>query len=84
MLSTELMLYGKYQKPVIPLEECCKEITGVSYKKACEYINKGEWPFPVTKAYESKRAPYLAHIKDIAQYLDELFASARQDHEQLN
>ena len=84
MLTTELMLYGKYKTPVIKLEECCKEITGLSYKKACEYINNGDFPFPVSRAYSSKRAPYLVHIRDLAQYLDETFASAREDHEKLN
>lgn len=84
MFTTELMLYGKYQNAVIPLAVCCKEITGLSYKKACEAINRGEWPFPVTRAYNSTRAPYLVHIRDLAQYLDETFESAREDHKNLN
>ncbi|MCW7553614.1 pyocin activator PrtN family protein [Endozoicomonas gorgoniicola] len=84
MLTTELMLYGKYKSPVIKLEDCCKEVTGLSYKKACESINKGDWPFPVSRAYASTRAPYLVHIRDLAKYLDDTFASARDDYEKLN
>jgi len=77
MLTTELMLYGKYQKPVINLSECCDEVLGLCHKNAREAARSGGLPFPVIKARETRQAPYLVHIRDLARYLDEAFETAR-------
>ena len=77
MLTTELMLYGKYQKPVIRLADCCEEILGLCYKNAREAARRNQLPFPVIKTRDTHHAPYLVHIRDLAFYLDKSFEQAR-------
>lgn len=83
MLTTELMLYGKYKKPVINLSECCDEVLGLCHKNAREAARRCELPFPVIKARDTRQAPYLVHIRDLARYLDDTFDSARDDFKKL-
>lgn len=78
MLTTELMLYGKYKKPVIHLSECCEEVLGLCYKNAREIARRDELPFPVVRTRHSRNAPYLVHIRDLARYLDRSFEQARE------
>ncbi|MGY0216272.1 pyocin activator PrtN family protein [Endozoicomonadaceae bacterium StTr2] len=78
MLTTELMLYGKYRKPVIHLSECCDDVLGLCYKNAREAARRGELPFPIIRTRDTRNAPYLVHIRDLARYLDKAFEQARK------
>ncbi len=83
MLTTELMLYGKYKKPVINLSECCEDVLGLCYKNAREAARRSELPFPVIRTRNTRHAPYLVHIRDLARYLDSTFDTARKDFDHL-
>ncbi|WP_020582881.1 pyocin activator PrtN family protein [Endozoicomonas elysicola] len=83
VLTTELMLYGKYKKPVINLSECCEEVLGLCYKNAREAARRCELPFPVVRTRNTRHAPYLVHIRDLARYLDSTFEDARKDFDKL-
>lgn len=85
MTITEDRLFKQYQKHFIPLKECCEGLTGVSYKRACEQVRAGMWPFPVTRLHpKNQKAPYIVDITDLAKYIDECFEDAREDFEKFN
>ncbi|WP_299733638.1 pyocin activator PrtN family protein [uncultured Endozoicomonas sp.] len=78
--QTEDRLFKQYGGYFIPLEDCCKELTGVGYKRACEQIRNGSWPFPVAKLHPNNRkSPYIVDVKDLAKYMDECFGDVRED-----
>lgn len=74
----------QYGKLYIPVRDFCKELFGMEYKRACEIIREGKWPFATVSMLDSKKAPYLAHVSDLANYLDGRMSDAREDFGKFN
>lgn len=52
----------------------------LSKSEALRKANNQEFPFSVFKIDQSKRAPFLVHIKDLADILDTGYSKAAQDY----
>mgnify|MGYP003422292788 FL=1 len=51
----------------------------LSKAEALRKANNQEFPFSVFKIDKSKRAPFLAHVKDFANVLDKQYSEASKD-----
>ena len=51
----------------------------LSKAEALRKANNQEFPFSVFKIDQSKRAPFLVHVKDLADILDKQYSEASKD-----
>ena len=51
----------------------------LSKAEALRKANNQEFPFSVFKIDQSKRAPFLVHVKDLADILDKQYSKASKD-----
>ena len=52
----------------------------LSKAEALRKANNQDYPFSVFKIDQSKRAPFLVHIKDLAVVLDKKYSEASKDY----
>ena len=52
----------------------------LSKAEALRKANNQDYPFSVFKIDQSKRAPFLVHIKDLADILDSKYSEASKDY----
>lgn len=52
----------------------------LSKAEALRKANNQEFPFSVFKIDQSKRAPFLVHVKDLADILDKKYSEASKDY----
>ncbi len=77
-LPTQYMLLGQYgHRSIIPLEEVCLELFGLAYKTAVRKANLNELPVPVVRLNNSQKAPWMVHLSDLANFIDDTCAKAR-------
>ncbi|MCW7553285.1 pyocin activator PrtN family protein [Endozoicomonas gorgoniicola] len=69
-MNTELMLYAKYEKPYVRLEEVCDEFFGLCEKKAKAAAASQQLPVPVVRLTESRKSPMMIRLSDLASFLD--------------
>ncbi|MFK0569650.1 pyocin activator PrtN family protein [Endozoicomonas sp.] len=77
-------LLARYKSPFVALEEVCEDFFKVSPRKTKLLVASGEFPIPVTRTTSSQKAPYLIKVDDLAKYLDECYASSRDEWERVN
>ncbi len=69
-MNTEFVLYARYQKPYVHLEDICEEYFNLCAKKAKQAAVSQQLPVPVVRMSDSRKAPYMVRLKDLAEYLD--------------
>ncbi|UYM16227.1 pyocin activator PrtN family protein [Endozoicomonas euniceicola] len=69
-MNTEKMLFVKYRKPYVRLEEICQEYFGLCEKKAKAAAASQILPVPVVRMTQSRKSPMLVKLSDLAEYLD--------------
>ncbi|WP_211828703.1 pyocin activator PrtN family protein [Kistimonas asteriae] len=69
-MNTELMLFARYEKPYVRLEEICDEFFNLCEKKAKVAAASQQLPVPVMRMTESRKSPLMVRLSDLAQYLD--------------
>lgn len=52
----------------------------LSKAEALRKANNQDYPFSVFKMDQSKRAPFLVHVKDLADVLDKKYSEASKDY----
>ena len=52
----------------------------LSKAEALRKANNQDYPFSVFKIDQSKRAPFLVHVKDLADVLDKKYSEASKDY----
>lgn len=79
-LTTTDYLFMKYRTMTVELITVVKEYyPHLSKAEALRKANNQEFPFSVFKIDTSKRAPFLVHIKDLADILDKKYSEAAKD-----
>jgi hypothetical protein len=66
---TELMLLAIYKGPV-PLQDVCERWLNLSPEVALKRAALNRLPFPTFRLSESKRAPLLVDLRDLAGHID--------------
>ena len=84
-MSTLLMnmndyLFIKYRSMTVELMTIVSDYyPHLSKAEALRKANNQEFPFSVFKIDQSKRAPFLVHVKDLADILDKQYLEASKD-----
>lgn len=76
-MNTLFMLMAQYEKPVVPLEECCDSL-GYSYSTARRMASQGTFPVPLIQSHEGRKTRYQVHLQDLADYFDRKREEARK------
>jgi len=78
--KTEDYLFMKYRGMAIELMDIVSDYyPHLSKAEALRKANNQEFPFSVFKIDQSKRAPFLVHVKDLADILDKQYSEASKD-----
>ena len=75
--STVFLLFARFNRETIPMVEIAENYLGMKEKYAREKFNRGEFPIPAFRTYDSPNAPIMVRIQDLATYLDEQATKAR-------
>ena len=63
-MNTELMLFARYEKPYVRLEDVCDELFNLCERKAKEAAAAQKLPVPVLRMTDSRKSPMM--IKDLS------------------
>lgn len=78
-MKTAYMLLAEYESSDIPLNLIAEKYFGCSAKCTNQMARHNEFPFPVFRGGNPK-SHWLVNVVDLAQYLDEIKAKAREKH----
>lgn len=79
-LNTIDYLFIKYRSMTVELMTIIADYyPHLSKAEALRKANNQEFPFSVFKIDQSKRAPFLVHVKDLADILDKQYSEASKD-----
>jgi len=73
-VKTELMLLMLVNSPVLRLDEVA-DLLNLNVRSLQNKIYRGEVPFPMFKMLKS--GSWVAHVSDVARYIDEQWSEAR-------
>lgn len=80
-LNTFDYLFIKYRSMTVELMTIVADYyPHLSKAEALRKANNQEFPFSVFKIDQSKRAPFLVHVKDLADILDKKYSEASKDY----
>lgn len=80
-LNTFDYLFIKYRSMTVELMTIVADYyPHLSKAEALRKANNQEFPFSVFKIDQSKRAPFLVHVKDFAEVLDTEYSKAAKDY----
>lgn len=78
--DSSFLLAMKYQSPVVPLEVIVKDfLPHLNIETAKKRAALQDLPFPTFKAEDSKKAPYMVNITDVAIWLNKQSQISKQD-----
>ena len=69
-MNTKFALLAKFESPIVPLKDICKDFFGISPKTAETKAAAADLPVPTFKLRESQRSPTLIKVEDLAKYID--------------
>lgn len=80
-LKTIDYLFIKYRSMTVELMTIVTDYyPHLSKAEALRKANNQDYPFSVFKIDQSKRAPFLVHVKDLADVLDKKYSEASKDY----
>ena len=80
-ISTSDYLFMKYRSMTVELMTVIADYyPHLSKAEALRKANNQDYPFSVFKMDQSKRAPFLVHVKDLADVLDKKYSEASKDY----
>jgi hypothetical protein len=69
-MDTRDALFKEFGEPAVPLANVCQRYLGMKYPTARAAANANELPFPVFRLNDSRKAPWMVHIDDLAEHID--------------
>lgn len=83
--SAYFLLSMRYMSPAITLQTVIADyFPHLEIEEAKRRANKCTLPFPTFKADESRKAPHMVNISDLAAWLDSQHSKAADDYHKLN
>ncbi|QIO05004.1 pyocin activator PrtN family protein [Acinetobacter shaoyimingii] len=80
-ISTSDYLFMRYRSMTVELMTVIADYyPHLSKAEALRKANNQDYPFSVFKIDQSKRAPFLVHVKDLADVLDKKYSEASKDY----
>ena len=81
MTNTELQMLATFKSAVVPLDDICEKYFGLSRNEARRAAALHRLPVPVWRSIESKRAPLMVRVSDLAAAVDRIAEAAAREHE---
>jgi len=79
-IDTSDYLFMRYRSMAVELMTIVADYyPHLSKAEALRKANNQDFPFSVFKIDQSKRAPFLVHVKDLADVLDQKYSEASKD-----
>lgn len=79
--STKLQLIAMYRGPAVQLEEICERYLSLSWHTARNRAALNLLPFPTFKLTDSRKAPLMVTVDDLARHIDASRDAARKEWE---
>lgn len=79
--NTEDALLRQFGAPVAPLVDVCEKYFGLSPRVAVEHALLNKLPVPTFRLRDSTRSPMMIHVRDLAQYIDDVHSAATEHWE---
>lgn len=76
--KTELELLALHRSPVVRLEDICQPYLNLEYPQARDKAALNELGVPTFRLRESRKAPLLIRISELASYIDNRAEDARK------
>jgi hypothetical protein len=80
-MQTETALIAVHKSPVVRLDEICATHLNLGAQEARRLAALNLLPVPTFKLRESKKAPYMVKVTDLATYIDQSAGQAREQWE---
>lgn len=81
MTQTEIQLLAVYRTPVVSVDSVAEPYFGLTAIEARRLAAAQRLGVPTFRLRDSRKAPLMVHVRDLAQYIDVLADSARVTHE---
>lgn len=75
--ETEMRLMAIHKAVSVPLEQVCENYLGMSAATARAKALTHTLPFPTYRPTESQKAPLMVRVRDLADHVDSLHATAQ-------
>lgn len=82
-MITALALLSIHKSPTVPLADICQQYLGLGYEEALRKAARAELPVPVFRLNNSRKAPLMVHVKDLAAHIDRARNEAAERAERL-
>ncbi|WP_087024458.1 pyocin activator PrtN family protein [Thaumasiovibrio subtropicus] len=83
-MNTNFALLARFGSPTVELRNVCQEFFGITPKTAEQKVKACDFPVPTFKLRDSERSPTLIKIEDLAKHIDECYAAAKHEWQQVN
>lgn len=81
MSQTELQLLVLFRSPVVKLDDICQEYLGMHRLTANSKASLNLLPIPTMRLSDSRKAPRMVKVADLAAYLDAKASQAKESWE---
>lgn len=78
-MNTVFALMARFESPTVKLKDICEEFFGYTPKTAEQKAKGQGLPVPTFKLRDSERSPSLINVTDLAAFIDERHAQAKND-----
>jgi len=75
---TEIQLLAVLKAPAVPLGEVCDRYLGLGEDTAYREAALNRLPFPTFRLTQSRKAPVMVNISDLARHIDEQHECAKK------
>ena len=70
-MNTKYALHARFGTPIVALADICEEFFHINKDTAQGKANAGTFPIPVFRMENSKRSPFMVHVDDLANHIDD-------------
>ncbi|MGI9335751.1 MAG: pyocin activator PrtN family protein [Gammaproteobacteria bacterium] len=84
LTNTTFLLMAEFSAPVIRLADISERYLALNPENAKKMALRGELDLPVFRLTDSRKAPLMVHIEDLAALIDRRQENARAEHQKIN
>jgi hypothetical protein len=78
LTKTEMQLLVTLKTPTVSLASISQQYLGLAPQRAHEYALINQLPFPTFRLTDSKRAPRMVYVSDLAAHIDSQHERAKE------
>jgi hypothetical protein len=83
-MNTNFALLVRFGSTTIDLKDVCEEFFGIKINTAMQRAKARDFPIPTFRLVDSQRCPTFVKVEDLASYIDEKYAEAKNEWQSVN